>query len=148
MCETQANASHVASCLPALPKPTCALLPCFPCFYHVCPDSLCIGCHLQVLLSVWLTHTEHWCRFLINTFGRELLNEGSGVLDVAGGKGELSFELVNLNGINATVVEPRALQLWRQHKWMLVRPHPLPPLQPQTVAQVHTHAQAQTQAAC
>lgn len=92
---------------------------------HVCPYSLCVGCHLQVLLSVWLTHTRHWCRFLIDTFGRELLNEGSGVLDVAGGKGELSFELVNLNGINATVVEPRALQLWRQHKWMLVRPHPL-----------------------
>ena len=59
-------------------------------------------------------------RFLIDTFGRELLNQGSGVLDVAGGKGELSFELVNLNGIQATVVEPRALQLWRQHKWMLV----------------------------
>lgn len=47
------------------------------------------------------------------------MNQGSGVLDVAGGKGELSFELLNLNGINATVVEPRALQLWRQHKWML-----------------------------
>ena len=61
-------------------------------------------------------------RFLIDTFGREILNQGSGVLDIAGGKGELSFELLNLNGINATVVEPRALQLWRQHKWMLVGP--------------------------
>ena len=63
-------------------------------------------------------------RFLIDTYGRELLNGGSGVLDIAGGKGELSFELVNLNDINATVVEPRALQLWRQHKWMLVGPLP------------------------
>ena len=74
---------------------------------------------------MWLTRTRRWCRFLIDTFGRELLSEGSGVLDVAGGKGELSFELLNLNGIKATVVEPRALQLWRQHKWMLVRPHTL-----------------------
>lgn len=61
-------------------------------------------------------------RFLIDTFGRELLDRGSGVLDIAGGKGELSFELVNLNNIQATVVEPRPLQLWRQHKWMLVTP--------------------------
>lgn len=61
-----------------------------------------------------------FCRFLIDTFGREVLNSGTGVLDIAGGKGELSFELVNLNGIQATVVEPRALQLWRQHKWMQV----------------------------
>ena len=64
-------------------------------------------------------------RFLIDTFGRELLDGGSGVLDIAGGKGELSFELVNLNDIQATVVEPRPLQLWRQHKWMLVRPLPV-----------------------
>ena len=71
-----------------------------------------------------LCHAKQTClfalRFLIDTFGRELLKEGSGVLDVAGGKGELGFELLNLNGIKATVVEPRALQLWRQHKWMLV----------------------------
>ncbi|KAL3154156.1 hypothetical protein ABBQ32_013679 [Trebouxia sp. C0010 RCD-2024] len=58
-------------------------------------------------------------RFLIDTFSRELLDHGSGVLDIAGGKGELSFELVNLNDIQATVVEPRPLQLWRQHKWLL-----------------------------
>lgn len=62
----------------------------------------------------------HASRFLIDTFGRDMLSKGSGVLDIAGGKGELSFELVNLNGIQATVVEPRPLQLWRQHKWMLV----------------------------
>ena len=61
-------------------------------------------------------------RFLIDTFGKEVLDHGSGVLDIAGGKGELSFELVNLNNIQATVVEPRPLQLWRQHKWMLVTP--------------------------
>lgn len=67
---------------------------------------------------------DHATRFLIDTFGRGLLDGGSGVLDIAGGKGELSFELVNLNDIHATVVEPRPLQLWRQHKWMLVRSQP------------------------
>lgn len=44
------------------------------------------------------------------------------MLDVAGGKGHISFELVNLNRIPATVVEPRPialakcavqLQVWR-----------------------------------
>ena len=44
------------------------------------------------------------CRFLLDTYGRELLSSGSGVLDIAGGKGELAFELVNLNNIRATVV--------------------------------------------
>ena len=55
----------------------------------------------------------HACRFLIDVFGRDVLASGSGVLDVAGGKGELAFELVNLNAIPATVVEPRPLQLAR-----------------------------------
>ncbi|BDA45808.1 hypothetical protein COCOBI_07-5950 [Coccomyxa sp. Obi] len=57
-------------------------------------------------------------RFLLDTYGRELLSSGSGVLDVAGGKGELAFELVNLNNIPATVVEPRALKLAKQELWL------------------------------
>lgn len=72
------------------------------------------------LTSKARSHFQWRFRFLIDTFGRELLHHGSGVLDIAGGKGELSFELVNLNNIQATVVEPRPLQLWRQHKWLLV----------------------------
>ena len=57
-------------------------------------------------------------RFLIDTFGSELLQQGTGVLDVAGGKGELSFELVNLNGIPTAVVDPRVsdVQEYRD-KW-------------------------------
>lgn len=62
------------------------------------------------------------CRFLLDTYGRELLSSGSGVLDVAGGKGELAFELVNLNNIPATVVEPRALKLAKQELWLKVGP--------------------------
>jgi hypothetical protein len=50
-------------------------------------------------------------RWLIDTYGREMMGAGSGVLDVAGGKGELSFELVNLNKISSCVVDPRPLQV-------------------------------------
>ena len=48
-------------------------------------------------------------RFLIDTFGIEKLREG--VVDVAGGKGDLAFQLVNLNSVPATVMDPRNLQL-------------------------------------
>eukprot|EP00877_Chromochloris_zofingiensis_P003199 jgi/Chrzof1/12880/Cz07g10210.t1 len=50
-------------------------------------------------------------KWLLDHWGRQLLSSGCGVLDVAGGKGELAFELVNLNGIQATVVDPRPLHL-------------------------------------
>ena len=50
-------------------------------------------------------------RHALDAFGREALAAGSGVLDVAGGKGEVAFQLVNLNGIPATVVDPRPLRL-------------------------------------
>lgn len=35
------------------------------------------------------------------------------MLDVAGGKGALAFELANLNGVPATVLDPRPLSLSR-----------------------------------
>ena len=54
-----------------------------------------------------VTHFRNW---LIDTFGFDLLRSGSGVLDVAGGKGELSFELLNLSEVPATVCDPRPLQ--------------------------------------
>ena len=54
--------------------------------------------------------------WLLDNFGRKLLNYGNGIIDVAGGKGILSFEFVNLNGINSCVIDPRnELEL---HKWI------------------------------
>ncbi len=61
------------------------------------------------------------CRFLLDTFGDDCLRRGSGVLDVAGGKGELSFELVNLNRIWSTVLDPRPLQLAKLERCIKVR---------------------------
>jgi len=44
--------------------------------------------------------------FLIDHFGEDFLRSGAGVIDVAGGKGQLSYELLNLNNIPATVIDP------------------------------------------
>lgn len=59
-------------------------------------------------------------RWLLDGVGEDLLRRGTGVLDVAAGKGELAFEFVNLNGIPATALEPRVLQLQRHVKWLEV----------------------------
>jgi hypothetical protein len=51
-------------------------------------------------------------RWMLNVLGREYLLEG-GCLDIAGGKGEFSFEIMNLNGVMSTVFDPRPLDLYR-----------------------------------
>jgi len=56
-----------------------------------------------------------FARWLLDRFGVELLRNGrepcggksSGIVDVAGGKGDLAFELHTLRGIHCTVVDPR-----------------------------------------
>ena len=50
--------------------------------------------------------------WLINKYGMATLAEGSGVLDIAGGKGDLSAELVNQSkgSIHSTLVEPRPMR--------------------------------------
>ncbi|KAG0334166.1 hypothetical protein BG004_000535 [Podila humilis] len=47
-----------------------------------------------------------FARWIVGTFGRDYLNSGSGVLDIAGGKGEISLFLTHMFGIRSTVVEP------------------------------------------
>ncbi len=44
--------------------------------------------------------------WLVGEFGVDYLSSGSGVLDVAGGKGGVSFELYNRFGVPCTVVDP------------------------------------------
>lgn len=55
-------------------------------------------------------------RWLLGTFGLEKLRSGSGILDVAGGKGELAFELVNVSDVSVTVIDPREMNLARYVK--------------------------------
>ncbi|GBG32935.1 Zinc finger protein zfs1 [Hondaea fermentalgiana] len=50
-------------------------------------------------------------RFVLDLFGEARLQGGSGVLDIAGGHGELAFELSNLNGVPSCVVDPRPVKL-------------------------------------
>jgi len=60
--------------------------------------------------------------WLVETFGAEALSRGSGVLDVAGGRGDVSFELHTKRGVPCTLVEPRPRKLNRmQHKWLKAR---------------------------
>ena len=68
--------------------------------------------HVIVWMACWCSRAPPG-RWLLDTFGRALLAAGAGVLDVAGGKGALAFELANLNGLRATVLDPRPLSLGR-----------------------------------
>jgi hypothetical protein len=66
------------------------------------------------------------CRFgewLVKTFGAERLRQGSGVVDVAGGKGYLSFQLqCTGHDIPTTLIEPRHAKLHRKQKKYVVAP--------------------------
>eukprot|EP00658_Telonema_sp_P-2_P006269 TRINITY_DN12399_c0_g1_i3.p1 TRINITY_DN12399_c0_g1~~TRINITY_DN12399_c0_g1_i3.p1 ORF type:complete len:436 (-),score=66.14 TRINITY_DN12399_c0_g1_i3:301-1608(-) len=53
---------------------------------------------------------EVFARWLVRQYGIESLNRGAGVLDVAGGKGMLSYELGVL-GIKSTVIDPNPREL-------------------------------------
>ncbi|KAF9581408.1 hypothetical protein BGW38_001590, partial [Lunasporangiospora selenospora] len=57
-----------------------------------------------------------FCQWLVKTFGVEYLNSGSGVLDIAGGKGEISIFLTHKYGIRSTVVEPKPRRDKRYHR--------------------------------
>mmetsp|Transcript_856 Transcript_856/g.935 ORF Transcript_856/g.935 Transcript_856/m.935 type:complete len:435 (+) Transcript_856:80-1384(+) len=56
--------------------------------------------------------------WLQDQYGIELLNSGSGILDVAGGKGELAFKLLNYAGIKTTIVDPRPYNTLRMLKYL------------------------------
>ena len=53
------------------------------------------------------------CRFVVEEFGLADGGHPHGVLDIAGGTGEVAFLLSNLCGIKATVVDPRRPTLYR-----------------------------------
>eukprot|EP00798_Chlamydomonas_sp_ICE-L_P016064 gene16064-22202_t len=51
--------------------------------------------------------------WIVETFGKDFLNSGSGVVDVAGGQGALTYELQAVHGVRCTLVEPRPFKLNR-----------------------------------
>ncbi|EQC37185.1 hypothetical protein SDRG_05411 [Saprolegnia diclina VS20] len=56
-----------------------------------------------------------FCDWLVATFGVDVLSAGAGVVDVAGGKGDIPFELFNKRAIPATLIEPRPRQPRKVH---------------------------------
>ena len=46
-------------------------------------------------------------KFLLDTYGREFLASGSGVLDIAGGQGTLAWDFLNYQSVPITVIDPR-----------------------------------------
>ena len=52
------------------------------------------------------SRAPQFAAWLLATFGREMLSAGTGVVDVAGGRGDLSFELA-LAGVRTTLVDER-----------------------------------------
>ena len=55
-------------------------------------------------------HAE-FARWVVDTFGENALSSGTGILDVAGGRGALSFELQCKLQIPCTLLEPREVSL-------------------------------------
>jgi hypothetical protein len=60
-------------------------------------------------------------QWLLDTYGEEPLKTGSGVLDVAGGKGEVSFELHCRHGIHSTLIDNRPYKLRKYQRKMIRR---------------------------
>ncbi|KAK9719007.1 hypothetical protein K7432_005099, partial [Basidiobolus ranarum] len=62
---------------------------------------------------------KHFVDWLIKKYSIEYLNSGEGVLDVAGGRGDISFELHTKRGIKATLIEPREMKLSKPQRKFL-----------------------------
>ncbi|KAJ9081924.1 hypothetical protein DSO57_1009628 [Entomophthora muscae] len=54
---------------------------------------------------------QEFSKFLIETYGISYLKSGMGILDIAGGRGEVSFELFTKLGLPVTLVDPRPRKL-------------------------------------
>lgn len=59
---------------------------------------------------------SQFAEFLLAEYGEATLKSGSGVVDVAGGRGDLSFELHCRRGIRTTLIEPRPQKLTKAQR--------------------------------
>jgi hypothetical protein len=54
--------------------------------------------------------------WLVATYGQEQLRQGGGVVDVAGGRGEVAFRLVHDYNIPCTLIDPRPVRLTKHQR--------------------------------
>ncbi|CAE8683229.1 unnamed protein product, partial [Polarella glacialis] len=100
------------------------------CFFDHPPASMVGGgdagsSHPVRRLGSWDSRTAVLRRWLIQEFGLELLRSGTGVMEVAAGKGQLSFELLHVDAVPAFAFEPLPLELQdclRRLKWGFYKP--------------------------
>ncbi|TMW66217.1 hypothetical protein Poli38472_003982 [Pythium oligandrum] len=57
-----------------------------------------------------------FCDWLVEKLGEEQLGQGTGVIDVAGGKGEIPIQLWNIRGIRTTLIDPRPMKLNKKNR--------------------------------
>ncbi|OUM62796.1 hypothetical protein PIROE2DRAFT_61668 [Piromyces sp. E2] len=60
-----------------------------------------------------------FANWLVEHFGKDFLNLGSGVLDIAGGRGATSFELTINHKVHSTLLEPRPAKLDKKQMRLL-----------------------------
>ena len=78
----------------------------------------------QSELQERLTRHKHFAKWLVDTFGKDMLNQGS-VLDVAGGNGKLSTALLKMGIHSCTIVDPQPLCRERKEDGLTIIPQPL-----------------------
>jgi len=78
----------------------------------------------QSELQERLTRHKHFATWLVNTFGKDMLNRGS-VLDVAGGNGKLSNALLKMGIHSCTIIDPQPLCRERTEDGLTIIPKPL-----------------------
>ena len=61
--------------------------------------------------------SHKFARFLVDTFGRSGLRSGAGVVDVAGGNGDLALCLATLHRVQCTVIDPDLRPPSKQAAW-------------------------------
>ena len=59
--------------------------------------------------------------WLVAEFGAAFLRQGSGVLDIGGGKGDFALQITNLHDVPTTIVDPRVPAMQKCQRRLEVR---------------------------
>ncbi|CAH0480224.1 unnamed protein product [Peronospora belbahrii] len=62
-----------------------------------------------------------FCDWLVNSLGSEHLASGTGVVDIAGGKGDILIQLWIKRGIPTTLIDPRPMKLGKSNRKLVAK---------------------------